>query len=79
MTASLAADADARDVGSALADCKDVRSERASDAAWELYRAAVRLGVVDRFNVRQHNFALGAVPMGPRGPSARRRARSCAA
>ena len=69
MTASLAADADARDVGSALADCKDVRSERASDAAWELYRAAVRLGVVDRFNVRQHNFALGAVQMGPRGPA----------
>ena len=69
MTASLAADADARDVGSALADCKDVRSERASDAAWELYRAAVRLGVVDRFNVRQHNFALGAVQIGPRGPA----------
>jgi pentatricopeptide repeat protein len=69
MTASLAADADARDVGSALADCKDVRSERASDAAWELYRAAVRLGVVDRFNVRQHNFALGAVQMGPQGPA----------
>jgi pentatricopeptide repeat protein len=69
MTASLAADADARDVGSALADCKDVRSERASDTAWELYRAAVRLGVVDRFNVRQHNFALGAVQIGPRGPA----------
>ena len=69
MTASLAADADARDVGSALADCKDVRSERASDTAWELYRAAVRLGVVDRFNVRQHNFALGAVQMGPQGPA----------
>ena len=69
MTASLAADADARDVGSALADCKDMRSERASDTAWELYRAAVRLGVVDRFNVRQHNFALGAVQMGPQGPA----------
>jgi pentatricopeptide repeat protein len=69
MTASLSADADARDVGSALADCKDVRSERASDTAWELYRAAVRLGVVDRFNVRQHNFALGAVQMGPQGPA----------
>jgi pentatricopeptide repeat protein len=29
----------------------------------------VRLGVVDRFNVRQHNFALGAVQIGPRGPA----------
>jgi pentatricopeptide repeat protein len=69
MTASMDPDADARDVGSVLADCKDLRSERASDAAWELYRTAVRLGVVDRFSVRQHNFALGAVRMGPEGPS----------
>ena len=67
MTKSLDANADARDVGSVLADCKDVRSERASDAAWGLYQAAVKLGVVNRFNVRQHNFALGAVQMGPDG------------
>ena len=67
MTKSLASNADARDVGSVLADCKDMRTERASDAAWGLYQAAVNRGVVDRFNVRQHNFALGAVQMGPEG------------
>jgi pentatricopeptide repeat protein len=59
----------ARDVGHCLADCKDVRSEEASDAAWELYVAARDAGVVGRFNIRDHNFALGAVSQGVDGPS----------
>ena len=69
MTASLAADADARDVGSALADCKDALGARLgrSLGAVPSRRAP---GVVDRFNVRQHNFAPAPCrwPAGPGAP-----------
>jgi len=48
-------------VGKTLASCKDARTEAASDAAWELYQAAVRVGVTDHFTIREYNFALCAV------------------
>lgn len=60
-------DVDARVVGQSLADCKDARTEEASDAAWELYEAAVQCGVADRFSIREYNFALGAVQQGVEG------------
>lgn len=48
-------------VGKTLASCKDARTEAASEAAWELYQVAVRVGVTDHFTIREYNFALGAV------------------
>ena len=60
-------DVDMRLVGQILADCKDARTEAASEAAWSLYEAAVLAGTAAKFNIRQYNFALGAVQHGPAG------------
>ena len=54
-------DVDMRLVGQIMADCKDARTEAASEAAWSLYEAAVLAGTAAKFNIRQYNFALGAV------------------
>ena len=60
-------DVDMRLVGQLLADCKDARTEAASEAAWSLYQAAVVAGTAAEFNIRQYNFALGAVQRGAAG------------